>query len=97
MDGLGLLEAITGYGKSKPVPIIFLSAVNTEKRFITKGVPSGGAIDYPEAFDPWYIAEVKTFVRLQNGLQNWKRSTKHGKSEWKRAEKLQQSVGIKDL
>jgi DNA-binding response OmpR family regulator len=45
MDGFEVAEAISGYSKSKDIPIIFLSAVNTHKRFITKGYASG-AIDY---------------------------------------------------
>ncbi len=42
MDGFEVAEAISGYSKSKDIPIIFLSAVNTEKKFITKGYASGG-------------------------------------------------------
>lgn len=45
MDGFEVAEAISGYSKAKDTPIIFLSAVNKEKQFITKGYTSGG-IDY---------------------------------------------------
>jgi CheY-like chemotaxis protein len=34
MDGYEVAENITGYSKSKDIPIIFLSAVNIDKRFI---------------------------------------------------------------
>lgn len=66
MDGFEVAEAITGYSKSKDIPIIFLSAVNTEKRFITRGYTSG-AIDYvTKPFDPdILLLKVKTFYRLQ--------------------------------
>lgn len=66
MDGFEVAEAITGYSKSKDIPIIFLSAVNTEKRFITKGY-SSGAFDYvTKPFDPdILLLKVKTFYRLQ--------------------------------
>ncbi|HWJ27988.1 MAG TPA: response regulator, partial [Flavisolibacter sp.] len=37
MDGFEVAEAITGHSKTRDIPIIFLSAVNTEKKFITKG------------------------------------------------------------
>jgi CheY-like chemotaxis protein len=45
MDGFEVAETISGYSKSKDIPIIFLSAVNTEKQFIKKGYASG-AMDY---------------------------------------------------
>ena len=45
MDGFEVAETFAGYSKTKEIPIIFLSAVNTDKRFITKGYASGG-IDY---------------------------------------------------
>lgn len=65
MDGFEVAEAISGYSKSKDIPIIFLSAVNTDKKFITKGY-SSGAIDYvTKPFDPdILLLKVKTFYRL---------------------------------
>jgi signal transduction histidine kinase len=65
MDGFEVAEAISGYSKSKDIPIIFLSAVNTHKRFITKGYASG-AIDYvTKPFDPdILLLKIKTFYRL---------------------------------
>ena len=65
MDGFEVAETISGYSKSKDIPIIFLSAVNTDKRFITKGYSSGG-IDYiTKPFDPdILLLKVKTFYRL---------------------------------
>ena len=65
MDGFEVAEAISGTSKTKDIPIIFLSAVNTEKKFITKGYASG-AIDYiTKPFDPdILILKVKTFYRL---------------------------------
>jgi DNA-binding response OmpR family regulator len=45
MDGFEIAETISGYSKTEDVPVIFLSAVNTDKKFITKGFRSG-AIDY---------------------------------------------------
>ncbi len=65
MDGFEVAEAISGNKKSKDTPIIFLSAVNTEKRFIAKGYTSGG-IDYVvKPFDPdILLLKVNTFCRL---------------------------------
>ena len=37
MDGFEVAEAIGGFNRSKDTPIIFLSAVNIEKKFVTKG------------------------------------------------------------
>lgn len=70
MDGFEVAEAITGYSKSRDIPIIFLSAVNTDKRFITKGY-SSGAIDYVvKPFDPdILLLKVKTFCRLHEQTQ----------------------------
>ena len=45
MDGFEVAEAISGFSKAKDTAIIFLSAVNTELKFITKGYLSGG-LDY---------------------------------------------------
>ena len=77
MDGFEVAEAISGYGKSKDIPIIFLSAVKINKMFITKGYDSGG-IDYvTKPFDPdVLLLKVKTFYRLSeqrralNEMQN---------------------------
>ena len=65
MDGYEVAESVTGYSKSKNIPIIFLSAVNVDKRFVTQGYASGG-IDYvTKPFDPdLLILKVKTFHRL---------------------------------
>ncbi|WP_126974251.1 response regulator [Gynurincola endophyticus] len=65
MDGFEVAEAVTGFSKSKDIPIIFLSAVNTDKTFIAKGYDSG-AMDYiTKPFDPdILLMKVKTFYRL---------------------------------
>ncbi|MEO8472623.1 MAG: response regulator [Chryseolinea sp.] len=65
MDGFEVADAISGSSKLRDIPIIFLSAVNTHKKFITKGYQSG-AIDYvTKPFDPdILLLKVKTFYRL---------------------------------
>src|SRR5215211_5099030 len=65
MDGYEVADAITGLNKTKDIPVIFLSAVNTHKKFITKGFESG-AIDYiTKPVDPdILILKVRTFSRL---------------------------------
>src|SRR6476620_4130617 len=65
MDGYEVAENITGYSKSKDIPIIFLSAVNIDKRFITKGYSSGGVDYITKPFDPeLLLLKIKTFSKL---------------------------------
>ncbi|MEO8712635.1 MAG: response regulator [Parafilimonas sp.] len=65
MDGYEVAENITGYSKSKDIPIIFLSAVNIDKRFIAKGYNSGGVDYVTKPFDPeLLLLKIKTFSRL---------------------------------
>jgi signal transduction histidine kinase len=65
MDGFEVAEIITGYSKTKNTPIIFLSAVNIDKRFITKGYASGGVDYVTKPIDPdLLMLKVKTFYKL---------------------------------
>ena len=67
MDGYEVAEIITGYSKSKDIPIIFLSAVNIDKRFITKGYTSGGVDYVTKPFDPdLLLLKIKTFSKHTN-------------------------------
>jgi signal transduction histidine kinase len=70
MDGFEVAEAISGYSKLKDIPIIFLSAVNIHKKFVTKGYTAGG-IDYvTKPFDPdILLLKIKTFYRLSEQTQ----------------------------
>jgi len=81
MDGFEVAEAITGLNKTKDIPIIFLSAVNTSKQFITKGFQSGAVEYLTKPVDPdILILKVRNFYRLfekthalketQNALRN---------------------------
>lgn len=65
MDGFEVAEAISGYSKASDTPIIFLSAVNTDKKFIARGY-SFGAVDYvTKPLDPdIFILKVKTLHKL---------------------------------
>jgi len=65
MDGYEVAETITGYSKSRDIPILFLSAVHIDKRFISKGYTSGGVDYVTKPFDPdLLLLKVKTFIRL---------------------------------
>lgn len=86
MDGFEVAEAMSGYSKARDIPIIFLSAVNTEKKFITKGYETGG-IDYlTKPVDPdILLLKVKTFSKLFEQKQALKESQ----------EKLEQEIEIR--
>ena len=65
MDGYEVAENITGYSKTKDIPILFLSAVHIDKRFIAKGYTSGGVDYITKPFDPeLLLLKIKTFSRL---------------------------------
>ncbi len=74
MDGFEVAETIMGYSKAKDTPILFLSAVNINKEFITKGYLTG-AVDYiTKPFDPdILLLKVKTFNRLYDQTHQLKR------------------------
>ncbi len=65
LDGFEVAEILSGNSSTKDIPIIFLSAINIEKKYITKGYLSGG-IDYvTKPIDPdILLLRVKTFYRL---------------------------------
>ncbi|MES2513212.1 MAG: response regulator [Bacteroidota bacterium] len=65
MDGFEVAEAISGYSKAQDTPIIFLSAINKEKKFITKGYTSGGTDYLTKPIDPdILLLKVKTFYKI---------------------------------
>jgi len=90
MDGFEVAEAISGNKKTQDTPIIFLSAVSTEKRFITKGYTSGG-IDYlVKPFDPdILLLKVHTFCRLFEQTQELNRIQKSLKEEIEERKKIE--------
>ncbi|MCG2617178.1 ATP-binding protein [Terrimonas sp. NA20] len=65
MDGFEVAESISGYSKSKDIPIIFLTAANTDKKYITRGYSSGGVDYITKPIDPdILLLKVKTLYRL---------------------------------
>lgn len=74
LDGFEVAESISGYSKTKDIPIIFLSAVNVNKQFISKGYASGGRDYMVKPFDPdVLVLKVQTFIKLHEqtcALQN---------------------------
>jgi len=82
MDGFEVAETILDYSKAKDTPILFLSAVNIDKEFITRGYQSG-AVDYiTKPFDPdILLLKVKTFNRLFEQTNQLKQVQKSLKKE----------------
>ncbi len=100
MDGFEVAEILGGNNATKEIPIIFLSAVNTDKKFITKGY-SSGAVDYiVKPIDPdILIMKVKTFFRLyeqKRELQNMQQSLQQEVAFRKKAQ-LQMQEKAKQL
>ncbi|MBD1427533.1 sensor histidine kinase [Sphingobacterium arenae] len=93
IDGFEVAETLSGYSKTKEVPIIFLSAVNTDKKFIAKGYASGG-IDYiTKPVDPDILMlKVKTFYRLYEQTLALNETQKILQSEIESRKKAQQEL-----
>ena len=73
MDGFEVAEALSGSSRTKDIPVIFLSAINKEKKYISKGYETG-AVDYiTKPVDPdLLMLKVKMFFKLyqqQNELK----------------------------
>ena len=74
MDGFEVAEILAGSNRTKDIPVIFLSAINKQKKFIFKGFETGG-VDYitkPVDSD-LLILKVKTFLKIyhqQNELKS---------------------------
>ncbi|RVU00369.1 hybrid sensor histidine kinase/response regulator [Mucilaginibacter limnophilus] len=65
MDGFEVAEAISGFSKTRDIPIIFLSAVNVSKKFITKGYEAGGRDYLVKPFDTdILVLKIRTFIKL---------------------------------
>ncbi len=65
MDGFEVAEILSGSNRTKDIPVIFLSAVNKQKRFISKGYETGGVDYITKPVDPdLLILKVKTFLKL---------------------------------
>lgn len=96
MDGFEVAEFLSGNTRTRDIPIIFLSAVNTEKKFITKGY-SSGAIDYiVKPIDPdILILKVKTFNKLYEQKHELQEARKTLQAEVEFRKKAQQQLADK--
>jgi len=74
MDGFEVAETLAGSNRTKDIPVLFLSAINKEKKYISRGYETGGVDYITKPVDPdLLILKVKTFLKLyeqQNELKN---------------------------
>jgi light-regulated signal transduction histidine kinase (bacteriophytochrome) len=93
MDGYEVAEAISGLNKTRDIPIIFLSAVNIDKRFIAKGYDSGGVEYLTKPFDnELLLMKVRTFHRLYTQRQELKQVEEALRKEIEIRKKSQQEI-----
>lgn len=93
MDGYEVAEAVSGMNKTRDIPIIFLSAVNIDKRFITKGYESGGVDYVTKPFDnDLLLLKVKTFYRLYEQKRDLKLAEEKLRKEVEMRKTSQQEV-----
>jgi CheY-like chemotaxis protein len=65
MDGFETAAQIKSRARTKDVPIIFLTAVDTDEHHAYRGYAAGGADYITKPFDPWVLrAKVQVFVDL---------------------------------
>jgi CheY-like chemotaxis protein len=65
MDGFETAARIKRRNRTKDVPIIFLTAADSEQRNSYRGYAAGGADYIAKPFDPWILrAKVQVFVDL---------------------------------
>lgn len=82
MDGFEVAEAISGISKTSELPIIFLSAVNVSKAFITRGYASGGHDYLVKPVDPdILVLKIRTFIKLQEQAKELARTQQELRNE----------------
>jgi CheY-like chemotaxis protein len=65
MDGFETAGQIKARSRTRDIPIIFLTAVDTDERNAYRGYAAGGADYITKPFDPWVLrAKVQVFVDL---------------------------------
>jgi DNA-binding response OmpR family regulator len=74
IDGFEVAEILGQSNRTKDVPILFLSAINKEKKYIFRGYASG-AVDYiTKPVDPeLLILKVKCFLKISEQQSELKR------------------------
>ncbi len=100
MDGFEVADAISNFNKAKNTPIIFLSAVNTDKKFITKGYTSGGTDYVTKPVDPdILLLKVKTFYKISEQTRELQRTQTSLRTEieLRKQAQLEQAESMQEL
>ncbi|MES2680839.1 MAG: response regulator [Bacteroidota bacterium] len=100
MDGFEVADAISNFNKAKNTPIIFLSAVNTDKKFITKGYTSGGTDYVTKPVDAdILLLKVKTFHKLSEQTRELQKTqaTLRREIELRKQAQQEQAEGMQEL
>jgi signal transduction histidine kinase len=93
MDGYEVAEAVSSLNNTRGTPIIFLSAVNIDKRFIIKGYISGGVDYVTKPFDPdLLLLKVRSFYRLTEQNRELRRIGEELRNEVERRKKAQEEI-----
>jgi len=65
MDGYELVELIRSEGRTKDLPVIFLSAVYSDEYHVFKGYESGAVDFVTKPYNPYYLlSKVKVFLDI---------------------------------
>ncbi|WP_432670793.1 hybrid sensor histidine kinase/response regulator [Flavobacterium sp. SM2513] len=74
MDGFEVAEILAQSNRTKDIPVLFLSAISKEKKYISRGYASG-AVDYiTKPVDPdLLILKVKSFLKISEQQRELKR------------------------
>lgn len=74
MDGFEVAEILLQSNRTKDIPVLFLSAISKEKKYISQGYASG-AVDYiTKPVDPdVLILKVKSFLKISEQQRELKR------------------------
>jgi len=91
MDGFEVAEAMSGISKTNDLPIIFLSAVNISKDFITRGYASGGHDYLVKPLDPdILVLKIRMFIKLQEQAKELARTQLELRKEMERRKKIEE-------
>lgn len=74
MDGFEVAEILSQSNRTKDIPVLFLSAISKEKKYISRGYASG-AVDYiTKPVDPdLLLLKVKSFLKISDQQRELKR------------------------
>lgn len=97
MDGFETAEFLGGFSKSKDTPIIFLSAISKEKKFVVRGYESG-AMDYiTKPVDPdILLMKVRAMVQLSEQKTALKRIQEDLEKEVDIRKKAEEETAIRN-